>query len=380
MSSTPVQPALHEQRRRHPAGRRFAAEDEGLLHVVRVASPGADPGGLLRRVVEQVAHLPLTEARGAAGRRRGAEDLRGAVRAAVGERLVGRPAHAHRHARADVVAERDRAQEVHARRAELLAERERGRHRRAARMRARRAVRVVGLVGVRQHPVRERRLDRAAHKIGSGDRRHGLPAVAARKRDRRAPRRQAGPRDHRGDRVQNVVLGLLEHRLRQRAVRASLMYALRRAMTGLMASAAIERRRGGAAARINAPVRFRIFRRLTVLRLMRPDHRDRSRCAPAPSPRERGGSGMGQSIAYFRARPGDTRRRRHAVSSASSTRTTPTARSSATSSPPAWLGVETRRTPCPGRGCSRPRSGRDDRRRNASRSPTPSRCQGACPP
>ena len=47
--------------------------------------------------------------------------------------------------------------------AELLAERQRRRHDRAARMRVRRAVRVVGLVGMRQHAVGERRLDRAAH-------------------------------------------------------------------------------------------------------------------------------------------------------------------------------------------------------------------------
>jgi hypothetical protein len=50
------------------------------------------------------------------------------------------------------------------------------------------------------------------------------------------------------------------------------MYALKRAMTGLMASAAIERRKGSADARMDPPALFKRFRRLKGLFLMRRDY------------------------------------------------------------------------------------------------------------
>ena len=52
-----------EQRRRDAVARRHAAEHEALLDVVGVAAPHGIPACLLRRVVEQPAHLPRVEPR-----------------------------------------------------------------------------------------------------------------------------------------------------------------------------------------------------------------------------------------------------------------------------------------------------------------------------
>ena len=72
-------------------------------------------------------------------------------------------------------------------------------------------MRIVGLVGVRQHPVGERRLDRAAQHVRARDRRHRRAAIAAREADRGAARSELRTGDHGGERVEHVVLGLLDH-------------------------------------------------------------------------------------------------------------------------------------------------------------------------
>ena len=86
----------------------------------------------------------------------------------------------HREPRADVVAERDGAQEVRARDAELLAERERRGNDRRAGMRLRLAVRVVGLVGVREHAVDERGVGGLASERRARDRRRPRPPACVR--------------------------------------------------------------------------------------------------------------------------------------------------------------------------------------------------------
>ena len=64
---------------------------------------------------------------------------------------------------AHVVAQRHRAQQLRAVGALALAHRQCRRHHAAARVRQRRCVRVIGLVGVRQHPIRQRGM------FGGGD-------------------------------------------------------------------------------------------------------------------------------------------------------------------------------------------------------------------
>ena len=84
----------------------------------------------------------------------------------------------HDDARADVVAQSHRAHEMRPVNAELLPSRQRRGHHGDARMRARRGMRIVRFVGMRQHPIGERRLDRAAQDVGADHRRDFFAAVA----------------------------------------------------------------------------------------------------------------------------------------------------------------------------------------------------------
>jgi hypothetical protein len=157
-------------------------------------------------------------------------------------------AEAHGHARTDVVAERHRAQQPCAVDAALLADRERRRYHGAARMRQRRGMGIVGLVGMRQHAVSERRLDRTREQVAADDGGHaratlaseasgqrgyfmsaraghspGLgssarAAVALDESDRGLAGQKRHARDHGGDGVEYVVLALLDHVVGQRAL------------------------------------------------------------------------------------------------------------------------------------------------------------------
>ena len=177
------------------------------------------PGGLLRGVVEQrSASAARRGAAAHAGRGGGAEHAGDAVRAPVRQRLVPRAAQAHRDARADVVAERDRAQEVRPVDAESLAERQRGGDHRAAGVRARWAVGVVGLVGVREHAVGERGLDRPAERRG---RRRPSPSACRRSLARtRSPRARAAAQRRRSSRRWCRARGAWPSRPRRRAAGA----------------------------------------------------------------------------------------------------------------------------------------------------------------
>ena len=80
-------------------------------------------------------------------------------------------------------------------------------------------MRVVGLVGMRQHAVGERGFNRSANDGAAGDRRDLLAAVHAGEVDGEFSRRQLGSGDRCGQRVENHVLGLLDHRVGQRTPR-----------------------------------------------------------------------------------------------------------------------------------------------------------------
>jgi len=92
----------------------FSPRREMLLHVFRVARPGADTRGLLRCIVQQQAHLFRAQARRASCRGSRAKTRCGAVRAAVSRRLVAGATETHGHARANVVAESDRPDKMRA--------------------------------------------------------------------------------------------------------------------------------------------------------------------------------------------------------------------------------------------------------------------------
>ena len=173
------------------------------------------PERLLRRVVEQPAHL-LGAQTGRASRSRGRAEIPGeCVRADVCRRLKCSGAHGHGDARADVVAERHGAQEVRAVDAELFAGRESGRHDGRTGMRLRGRMRIVGFIGMRQHPIGEGGFDGAAHCGGRSYRRHFVAGVFQSEADRKAPGREFGAGDHGGERIQDVLFGSLGGLLRQ---------------------------------------------------------------------------------------------------------------------------------------------------------------------
>ena len=103
---------LDEQRGGDAAARGHAAKKKSFLDVLGVAIPGAESGGLLRRVAEHPAHLLSVQAGGATRGRRGAERRRNAVRAPVAFGFELLPAESHRDARANVITECHGAQEM----------------------------------------------------------------------------------------------------------------------------------------------------------------------------------------------------------------------------------------------------------------------------
>ena len=139
-----------------------------------------------------------------------------------------RHAEAHGDARPDVVTERHRAQEMPPVDAERFAHGERRRHHGAAGMGQRGRVRVVGLVGVRQHAVGERGLDRPAQHVGADHGGEALTAVAAGEFYGGAAGGEMRAGNHGREGVEHVVLGFLRHLVRQRALARSVHVAAQR--------------------------------------------------------------------------------------------------------------------------------------------------------
>ena len=109
--------------------------------------------------------------------------------------------------------------------AALLADRERRRrHHGAARMRQRRGMGIVGLVGMRQHTVRKRRLDRTREQAAADHRRDARAAISFHKTDRGLAGQKGHARDHGCDGVEHMVLALLDHVVGQRALACLVSY------------------------------------------------------------------------------------------------------------------------------------------------------------
>src|SRR5262249_56106346 len=70
---------------------------------------------------------------------------------------------------------------------------------------------VVGLVGVRQHAVGERGLDRTAQHVGAHDGRDALAAIAAGELNGGAAGGELRARNHGGEGVGRVGFGFLRH-------------------------------------------------------------------------------------------------------------------------------------------------------------------------
>ncbi len=209
---------MNEERGGDSITRGHATEDKCFLHVLGVALPKRDAGGLLRGIVEQPAHLLRVQIRRAAGSGGRAEAFREAMSVAM--RFVHEllPAQGHRDARANVVPERDGAQELRAIGGEAFSGGQCRRDDGAARMRERRRVRIVGLVGLGQDAIRERGFDRAAKHIGSDHGGDFLAAVSSGELNGGAAGREFGARNHRGDGVEDVMLRFFRHLIGQCAI------------------------------------------------------------------------------------------------------------------------------------------------------------------
>ena len=121
------------------------------------------------------------------------------------------------HARPDVVTERHGSQKACSVYAKPFPSRQSGGNDRAARMRLRELVGVVGFIGMRQHAVDKRRFRRARGHFRSNNGRRFVGRKVAGVLKRRASRRQVGPGDHGGERVEDMVLRLLDHLIRESA-------------------------------------------------------------------------------------------------------------------------------------------------------------------
>ena len=189
----------------------MTGEDQRFFDVLGVALPRRDSGSLLRGVIENEAHLTRVEAGRASSRRGGTEIFGDAVRAAVRFHLILQRAERRGDARAHVVAKRHGAQKMGPADAELFACRERRGNGRATRMRMRGRVRIVGFIGMREHPVRHRGFQRTAHDVRGRDRRHVLALVRRGGFQRDAAGRQIGARDHGSKSIEDMIFGVLDH-------------------------------------------------------------------------------------------------------------------------------------------------------------------------
>ena len=74
---------------------------------------------------------------------------------------------------------------------------------------------IVGLVGMRTHRVRQRRVDRRGAEIGADDGSLGIAAERAHIFQRHLARLHARARNHRAERIENAVLAFAQHLLGQ---------------------------------------------------------------------------------------------------------------------------------------------------------------------
>ena len=162
--------------------------------------------------------LALIKAAQRTGGSGGAEHRSEAVRRmAVFAKLIGIERHVD--AGADVVTERHGAQQRRPAGAFALAHGECGRHNRTTGVAERRCVRIIGLIGVTQHAVGERRSGGGGDDAAAGD--YGLCFAAQRFgiRDGFAARQQARTGHHRRQGVEHMVFGFFQHFGRQRFAR-----------------------------------------------------------------------------------------------------------------------------------------------------------------
>ncbi len=190
--------------------RSHGAEKKTFFDMVRVASPGTDAGaGLLRGIIQQPAHLLGIQtggATGSGGRAHGSHQVVCFLHSRT-DRLHG----PHR----DVISQRHSPHEMGPTYDELFAGSQGGGHESAPGMGSSGGEVIIGFVGVSKLTVRECRLDRSTEDIG-GD--HGgdlFAPVRSSELNRQTSGREIRSRHHGGNGVENVMLCLLHHMVRQ---------------------------------------------------------------------------------------------------------------------------------------------------------------------
>jgi hypothetical protein len=111
----------------------------------------------------------------------------------------------------EVIANRHRPQEILAGAAFALCHRKRSRHDGAAGMCFRLRMKVIGLVGVGEHGIRQSRVDRRSPDIRSDDARLLDAALTARKTDRHLTGLEMSAGDHGSECVEDAMLRRLHH-------------------------------------------------------------------------------------------------------------------------------------------------------------------------
>jgi hypothetical protein len=159
-------------------------------------------------IVKRPAHLARIETGGRSRRGGGAEGSGNAVRRQTALVAESGASHCHDHTGSDVVAQRHGAKQTAAVNAVFLAGRQCRRHNRAARMRARFVVRVVGFIGVRHDAIGKRGIDRRCGKGKACDRRCAFGATFADVTLGRLSGRQFRSGDHRCQRIEQMVFGV----------------------------------------------------------------------------------------------------------------------------------------------------------------------------
>ena len=197
--------ALHHDGGRDAVASTHPANVECLLDVLVVLYPAPEAGDLLGAVGDCVAHPLLTEPR--QGRRRGhaAHGRDGTFDGSVAL-ANGIVAEGDDEATSDVVAEHDRPEQLQPGPLLLFRHRQGSRHDPCARMRLGQRIDIVRLVGVREHPVRQRCVDRGRLDVRAE---HGGLLHAALRTDEadgRFPGSEPCARHDRSQRIQDAVL------------------------------------------------------------------------------------------------------------------------------------------------------------------------------
>ena len=183
--------------------------------MLSVSHPARDTRRLLGGKREQMAHFALAKSCQGASRRSRAEHRSEAVcRMAVLTELIGvegqcQPA-------ADVVTERHCAQQRRAASSFALRHRQGSGDNAAAGMSQRRRMRVVGFVGVREHAVGQCGVYDGRNEVTADHRCFFDPAEGFDIGDGFHARRETRSGNHCRDGIEDVVLGLFDHRRRER--------------------------------------------------------------------------------------------------------------------------------------------------------------------